>query len=70
MTQFANEVLAVTGGASGIGLATAELWVARGGRVVLLDFSAEQLAAASARLGERSRGVPTDVRATEQLATA
>ena len=70
MTQFANEVLAVTGGASGIGLATAELWVARGGRVVLLDFSAEQLAAASARLGERSRGVPTDVRATEQLAAA
>lgn len=56
-----NQVLAVTGGASGIGLATARLWASRGGRVVLLDASAERLAEATAELGAGARGVLTEV---------
>jgi 2-keto-3-deoxy-L-fuconate dehydrogenase len=36
-TEFADRAAIITGGASGIGLATARLLTARGGRVVLLD---------------------------------
>lgn len=41
----------VTGGASGIGQATAEAFVAAGAHVVLLDRDAERLAATAAALG-------------------
>ncbi|MGB3954293.1 MAG: SDR family NAD(P)-dependent oxidoreductase [Brooklawnia sp.] len=54
-------VMAVTGGASGIGLATAGLWVERGGRVVLLDVNPVSLETATAQLGPAARGVLTDV---------
>lgn len=54
-------VMAVTGGASGIGLATAGLWLERGGRVVLLDMNAASLESATAQLGPAARGVLTDV---------
>lgn len=59
--SFEGRVLAVTGGASGIGFATAKLWVEQGGRVVLLDFAAEKLDEAVAALGTAARGVLTDV---------
>lgn len=51
----------VTGGASGLGLATAERVVAAGGRATLLDLNAEQGSASAARLGERAHFVKTDV---------
>ncbi|PZW50398.1 NAD(P)-dependent dehydrogenase (short-subunit alcohol dehydrogenase family) [Humitalea rosea] len=41
----------VTGGASGLGLATAEALAAAGARVVVLDLNAEAAEAAAARLG-------------------
>lgn len=43
--------LLITGGGSGIGLATARLFVAEGGRVALLDRDAEALARARQELG-------------------
>lgn len=61
MTEKNQQVMAITGGASGIGFATAQAWLATGGRVVLLDFSTEALSAATAKLGADSRGVLTDV---------
>ncbi|MEU3615367.1 SDR family NAD(P)-dependent oxidoreductase [Streptomyces sp. NPDC006872] len=51
----------VTGGASGLGLATARRIVDRGGRVVLADISEEQGVKAVADLGEAARFVPADV---------
>ena len=39
MSEFEGLAAAVTGGASGIGLATAELLAARGAQVAILDLS-------------------------------
>lgn len=48
--RFPQKRAVVTGGASGLGLAAAELLAARGWRLALLDRDAERLAAATARL--------------------
>ena len=49
----------VTGGASGIGLATARLLRERGAEVVLLDERRDALTAAAAEIGARARCSPT-----------
>ena len=59
--DLANAKAVITGGASGLGFATAERVVAAGGKVVLLDVNDEQGAASVAKLGERSLFVSTDV---------
>jgi NAD(P)-dependent dehydrogenase (short-subunit alcohol dehydrogenase family) len=46
--RFAGKVAVVTGGAHGIGLATATLLAAEGARVVVVDLDADALAAAAA----------------------
>jgi len=51
----------VTGGASGLGLATARRIIERGGSVVLADISEEQGAKAVAELGDSARFVRADV---------
>jgi NAD(P)-dependent dehydrogenase (short-subunit alcohol dehydrogenase family) len=51
----------ITGGASGLGLATAERVIAAGGQVVLMDINEEQGVAGAARLGDRALFVQTDV---------
>jgi NAD(P)-dependent dehydrogenase (short-subunit alcohol dehydrogenase family) len=51
----------VTGGASGLGLATAEAIVNAGGSVALFDVNSEQGEAAAASLGERATFIQTDV---------
>lgn len=48
--RFDNQVLFVTGGASGIGFATAERVVAEGGRAALVDLDLERAEAAAAKL--------------------
>ncbi|MEU6352727.1 SDR family NAD(P)-dependent oxidoreductase [Streptomyces sp. NPDC047072] len=58
----------VTGGASGLGLATARRIIDRGGRVVLADISEEQGVKAVADLGEAARFVRADV--TDESAVA
>ncbi|WP_129658111.1 SDR family NAD(P)-dependent oxidoreductase [Rothia halotolerans] len=63
-------VLAVTGGASGIGRATARAWAAEGGRVVLLDLSEEALDATVGQLGDRARGVLADVTSRDSVDAA
>jgi len=51
----------VTGGASGLGFASAQRIVDAGGRVVLLDINDELGAESAAKLGDRATYVNTDV---------
>ena len=51
----------VTGGASGLGLATATELVARGARVVLVDLPASSGSEAARGLGEAAAFVPADI---------
>ena len=59
--DFAGRTALVTGGASGIGLACAELYVAAGARVVLWDRDGARLDAAVARLGARASAAVVDI---------
>jgi NAD(P)-dependent dehydrogenase (short-subunit alcohol dehydrogenase family) len=54
MMQIENKVFLVTGGASGLGAATAEMLVAAGAKVMLVDMNAEAVAAQAQRLGAQS----------------
>lgn len=56
-----DKILAVTGGANGIGFTVAQQWHAAGGSVVLLDLNSEALDAAQKNLGSRVRGMYLDV---------
>jgi NAD(P)-dependent dehydrogenase (short-subunit alcohol dehydrogenase family) len=59
-----DRVALITGGASGIGAATAERLARDGVRVALADIDGAALAGVAARLGgpDRALGVVTDVR--------
>lgn len=61
-----DKVVVITGGGRGIGLATAELLVERGARVVLGDIDDEIVAKAAANLG--CEGYPLDVTSDESFA--
>lgn len=54
-------VCLVTGGASGIGFATAALLVEEGWRVALFDVQDDTLAAAHEKLGNQSRAIRLDI---------
>ncbi len=58
--QLADRVYVVTGGARGLGRATADVLVAEGARVVLSGRSQEALAAAVAELGDSVVSVAAD----------
>lgn len=51
MSQFENAVIAITGGASGIGAACAAVLADRGARVAILDRNIDQARDVAARLG-------------------
>ncbi|MGE3773332.1 MAG: SDR family NAD(P)-dependent oxidoreductase [Gammaproteobacteria bacterium] len=52
MARLAGKIAIITGGAAGIGLASARLFVAEGAKVLLVDVQRAQLDAAVAELGE------------------
>lgn len=66
--RFAEKVAVITGGASGIGLATARRVVAEGGRAVVADLSAEALAAVAEELGDAVVTVTADVAVEDDVA--
>ena len=62
MTEpLSGKVAAVTGAASGIGLACARAMLAAGARVVLIDRAADRLDALCAELGDRARPLVLDL---------
>jgi NAD(P)-dependent dehydrogenase (short-subunit alcohol dehydrogenase family) len=65
-----DQVALVTGGASGLGSATATALHAAGARVVLVDLPASDGASAAEALGDGARFVPTDVTDADQVAEA
>jgi 3-oxoacyl-[acyl-carrier protein] reductase len=59
--RFDGSVAVVTGGASGLGLASARRWVADGGRVVIGDVTEEGLAKVQAEFGDAAATAHCDV---------
>jgi len=68
--HFDGTRAAITGGASGLGLATARRVIAAGGHALLLDVNAEAGAAALRELGSRARFAVADVTDGDALAAA
>jgi NAD(P)-dependent dehydrogenase (short-subunit alcohol dehydrogenase family) len=60
----------ITGGASGLGLATARRLVAKGAHVVLLDLPSSDGTEAAVALGPRARFVAADILEEDQVAAA
>jgi len=66
--RLANKTAFITGGNSGIGLATAKLFVAEGARVAITGRNKETLQAAARELGPNAIAIEadaTDIAATE-----
>jgi NAD(P)-dependent dehydrogenase (short-subunit alcohol dehydrogenase family) len=68
--RIENNVFLVTGGASGLGAATARMIVANGGRVVVADVREEEGKAFAAELGSSARFCRTDVTDEASVAAA
>ena len=64
-----HKVFLVSGAASGLGAATAEMLVAAGARVMLVDLNADAVAAQAERLGPQARSVVANI-VDEQAAEA
>ena len=67
MSKLNNKIAVVTGGSSGIGLATARRFIADGAQVVITGRNQEALDAAVAELGDRATGIRGDVANLEDL---
>ncbi len=67
MNTLDNKVAVVTGGSSGIGLATAQRFIAEGARVVVTGRNQEALDAAVSTLGGRATGIRGDVANLDDL---
>lgn len=67
--QFQGINAIISGGASGLGLATCERVIQAGGKVAMLDLNAEQGEVAAQKLGANARFIATDV-SSEQAVTA
>jgi NAD(P)-dependent dehydrogenase (short-subunit alcohol dehydrogenase family) len=68
--ELDGAVAIVTGGASGLGLATTEALLAAGARVVMLDLPGSPGEEEAERLGERARFAAADVRSEDDVAAA
>jgi len=68
--ELSGKVAIVTGAASGLGRAMAELFVSEGAKVVIADINEEQGAAVVAKIGAGACFQPTDVSKPEQVQAA
>ena len=67
MKKFTNKVAVITGGTSGIGLATAMEFAREGAKVVVFARNEDNLKQALQQIGENSHGVQGDVTNTKDL---
>ncbi len=65
--RVANKIAVVTGGTSGIGLATAKVLAAEGAKVFVTGRRSPELAAAIEQIGHGAVGIPGDVSKLEDL---
>lgn len=70
MSDLDGRVVLITGGASGIGLATARVLLREGARVVLADRHGDAARSAADELGDGAVGVEADVTSEEQVERA
>ena len=68
--QLATAKAVITGGASGLGFATAQRVTGAGGQVVLLDINEDQGASGAASLGDRAAFCQVDVADESSVQTA
>ncbi|NWL76818.1 3-hydroxyacyl-CoA dehydrogenase [Pseudomonas taiwanensis] len=68
--RIENSVFLVTGGSSGLGLATARELVGQGGKVVLVDINADAGNARAEELGANARFVKADITREEDARAA
>jgi NAD(P)-dependent dehydrogenase (short-subunit alcohol dehydrogenase family) len=68
--QLTGKTVVISGGASGLGAATAQMVVASGGAVALLDRNATAGCALAASLGPAARFIETDVTSSDQVERA
>lgn len=68
--DLSNIVTLVTGGAGGLGLATAERLLAAGGKVVLVDLPSSRGAEIAAAMGSRARFAAADITDSDRFGAA
>ncbi|AKX48002.1 3-hydroxy-2-methylbutyryl-CoA dehydrogenase [Thiopseudomonas alkaliphila] len=68
--QLADHTFIITGGASGLGAATAEQLIAGGAQVVLLDINQPAVEDKAQQLGARALGIGCDICSSEQVTAA